>query len=110
MNDSPSPKPGAPTSSHELQPQPPTGAACAGDVSLAGLTASEVLARRQRDGWNELPSARGRSLRANVIALLREPMTLLLLVCGSIYMALGDSSEGVMLLGFVVFITALTGR
>ena len=108
MNDSRSPKPGAPTSSHELQPQPPTGAACAGDVSLAGLTASEVLARRQRDGWNELPSARGRSLRANVIALLREPMTLLLLVCGSIYMALGDSSEGVMLLGFVVFITALT--
>jgi Ca2+-transporting ATPase len=35
-------------------------------------------------------------------------MTLLLLTCGGIYMAIGDRREGFMLLGFVVFITALT--
>ncbi|CAN5732062.1 HAD-IC family P-type ATPase [soil metagenome] len=77
-------------------------------ASLAGLTAAEVLERRERDGWNELPSAHRRGLLANVFALLREPMTLLLLVCGGIYMAVGDSREGFMLLGFVVFIMVLT--
>jgi Ca2+-transporting ATPase len=40
--------------------------------------------------------------------MLREPMTLLLLFCGGIYFVLGDRNEAVMLLGFVVFIVALT--
>ncbi len=78
------------------------------DAALAGLSAAEVLQRREGDGWNELPAARRRGFLANVLALLREPMTLLLLVCGGIYMAVGDRREGFMLLGFVVFIMALT--
>jgi P-type Ca2+ transporter type 2C len=73
-----------------------------------GLTSPEVLARRARDGWNELPSTHRRGLLADLFALVREPMTLLLLVCGGIYMAVGDSREGFMLVGFVVFIMALT--
>jgi magnesium-transporting ATPase (P-type) len=77
-------------------------------AAAPGLTSAEVLARRARDGWNELPSTHRRGLLANVLALVREPMTLLLLVCGGIYMAVGDSREGFMLLGFVVFIVALT--
>jgi Ca2+-transporting ATPase len=73
-----------------------------------GLTASEVVERRERDGWNELPSRHQRGLLTNVLTLVREPMTLLLLVCGGIYMAIGDRSEGFMLLGFVIFIMVLT--
>jgi len=67
-----------------------------------------VLARRRAHGWNELPSAEARGVLASLFALLREPMSLLLLVCGAIYLALGDRQEGAMLLGFVVFIMALT--
>ena len=40
--------------------------------------------------------------------LLREPMSLLLLICGGIYAAVGDRQEALMLLGFVIFIMALT--
>jgi Ca2+-transporting ATPase len=78
------------------------------DVALRGLSNAEVLQRRERDGWNELPAARRRGFFANALALLREPMTLLLLVCGGIYLVLGDRGEALLLLGFVVFIMALT--
>lgn len=73
-----------------------------------GLTAAEIEERRARDGFNELPSARRRGVLANVVALVREPMLLLLLVCGGIYLAVGDKQEAFMLLGFVLFIMALT--
>ena len=88
--------------------EPPDHVRSAPDAALRGLTAAEVLERRERDGFNELPTARRRGIVANVFALLREPMSLLLLVCGGIYIAIGDRREGFMLLGFVVFIMALT--
>jgi Ca2+-transporting ATPase len=75
---------------------------------LVGLGQAEVLERRRRDGWNELPGRERRSVLASVVALVSEPMSLLLLGCGGIYMALGDRQEAVMLLGFVIFIMALT--
>src|SRR5581483_2621048 len=40
--------------------------------------------------------------------VLREPMFLLLLVTGGIYLVLGDPHEAAMLLGFVLLITGLT--
>jgi P-type Ca2+ transporter type 2C len=86
---------------NKLQPQ-------ASNLTLTGLGAAEVLQRRQRDGWNELPTTRRRGLVANILAILREPMTLLLMVCGGIYAVLGDRQEAFMLLGFVVFIMILT--
>ena len=75
---------------------------------LAGLGQAEVLERQRRDGFNELPGRERRTILASVVGLLREPMSLLLLVCGGIYLALGDRQEAFMLLGFVVFIMALT--
>ncbi len=83
-------------------------AATAPGEGLRGLTAAEVAGRMKRDGRNELPTAGGRGLLADIVTLLREPMSLLLLVCGGIYVALGDHQEALMLLGFVVFILALT--
>src|ERR1019366_4211013 len=59
-------------------------------------------------GHNELPGRERRTILASVVGLLREPMSLLLLACGGIYLALGDRQEAVMLLGFVIFIMALT--
>ncbi len=73
-----------------------------------GLTAAEVAARRERDGFNELPAGGKRGVVASVLAILREPMSLLLLVCGGIYLAVGDRQEAFMLLGFVLFIMVLT--
>jgi Ca2+-transporting ATPase len=42
------------------------------------------------------------------VEIVREPMTLLLLGCGGIYLLLGDPNEALMLLGFVVFIAGIT--
>ncbi len=77
------------------------------DIAL-GLSAVEVTERRRRDGYNELALTKRHGLAASLWALLREPMSLLLLVCGAIYLAIGDRSEGFMLLGFVLFIILLT--
>jgi Ca2+-transporting ATPase len=74
----------------------------------AGLSQAEVLERRDRDGFNELPAGRKRGLADAVLGILREPMSLLLLVCGAIYLVVGDLHEALMLLGFVVFIMFLT--
>jgi Ca2+-transporting ATPase len=76
--------------------------------SPVGLTLAEVAERRARDGWNDLGAGSHRGLLASVWAVVREPMTVLLLVCGAIYMLLGDRQEASMLLGFVLLILVLT--
>jgi P-type Ca2+ transporter type 2C len=78
------------------------------DDSLRGLSPADVAMLRARDGYNELPTVRRRGLVAGLVSVVREPMSLLLLVCGGIYLVLGDRQEAFMLLGFVVFIMILT--
>ena len=75
---------------------------------LRGLCPAEVIQRREQCGANELPTPGGHGLLVDILNLLREPMSLLLLVCGGIYAAVGDRQEAFMLLGFVIFIMGLT--
>ncbi len=77
-------------------------------IAPQGLTSRQVEERRSVDGFNELPSADRRGLLASVLSIVREPMSLLLVVCGGIYIVIGDRHEAAMLLGFVVFIMVLT--
>ena len=74
----------------------------------AGLSAGEAAARLARDGFNELPTARPRNLPAIAASVAREPMFLLLIACGAIYLLLGDRGEAAMLLGFVLVIICIT--
>ncbi|MBI3348803.1 MAG: cation-translocating P-type ATPase [Burkholderiales bacterium] len=75
---------------------------------VAGLSQQEAQARLQRDGPNELPAA-SRSGAAQLLwEVVREPMFLLLVACGAIYLALGDRHEALMLLGFVFVVIAIT--
>jgi len=76
--------------------------------SLTGLSEAEVAVRLQQHGYNELPSSQGRSFFATAWEVVREPMFLLLLACGTIYMLLGDTQEAVMLLGFVFVVLGIT--
>jgi Ca2+-transporting ATPase len=66
----------------------------------SGLTQEEAAARLARDGANELPGGEGRSILAVVRDVLREPMLLLLLAAGVIYLLLGDLHEALVLLAF----------
>ena len=74
----------------------------------SGLSQSEASRRLQEEGYNEIPSSKGRSIFATAWDVLREPMFLLLLACGTIYLFLGDIHEAVMLLGFVFVVMGIT--
>ena len=75
---------------------------------IVGLTASEVRERLRTDGFNELPSDRRSGTLASLSDVLREPMFLLLLACGTIYVFLGDLQEALILLGFVFLVAGIT--
>src|SRR5512141_2289457 len=76
--------------------------------NLTGLSEAEVALRLQQHGYNELPSSKGRSIFATAWEVVREPMFLLLLACGTIYLVLGDVREALMLLGFVFVVLGIT--
>jgi len=78
------------------------------NVELTGLTEAEVTHRLRRHGYNELPTSKARGIFATAWDVVREPMFLLLLACGTIYLLLGDVREAVMLLGFVFVVLGIT--
>jgi Ca2+-transporting ATPase len=78
------------------------------EKDFTGLTEAEALERLAEDGYNELPSSKKRSLFLIVLEVVREPMFLLLIACGLLYLILGDMEEALMLLGFVFVVMAIT--
>lgn len=75
---------------------------------LRGLSDQDVAQRLQRDGYNELPSKQQRTFVRIAAEIIREPMFLLLLAAGTIYLLLGDAGDALMLLMFVVVSMAIT--
>jgi Ca2+-transporting ATPase len=73
-----------------------------------GLTAAQAHARLAADGHNELPSEAPHGMFALILEVLREPMFLLLISAGGIYLALGDTREALMLLFFVAVVVGIT--
>jgi Ca2+-transporting ATPase len=76
--------------------------------SLTGLTEEQALLIRTHEGFNELPSAKKRSIPRIVFSVMREPMFILLVASGLIYVVLGDLREALMLLSFVFVIIGIT--
>ena len=76
--------------------------------TISGLSEREAAEKLRVAGFNELPSTKRRSLLAIAIEVVREPMFLLLVACGALYLTLGDAQEALMLLGFVFFIMGIS--
>ncbi|WP_239651360.1 cation-transporting P-type ATPase [Neosynechococcus sphagnicola] len=74
---------------------------------LTGLSDQEAADRLQQDGFNELPSTQQRHFLAIAWENVQEPIFLLLIACGVIYLVLGDAQEALILLGFVFFIVGI---
>ncbi|MEI6436345.1 MAG: cation-translocating P-type ATPase [Bacteroidota bacterium] len=74
---------------------------------ISGLTSEEVAKKLISDGYNELPSSKSRNFISIALGVVKEPMFLLLVACGTLYMFLGDVQEGIMLLGFVFVIMGI---
>src|SRR5690606_10459423 len=64
--------------------------------------------RLQEQGYNELPSARPKSLWNIAWEVMREPMFLLLISCSLLYILLGDYREGIILSSTVSVIIGIT--
>ncbi len=77
-------------------------------ANLAGLSDQEVIENLSQDGYNELPSAKKRNFLHILFEVAREPMFLLLISCGLLYLFLGDVGEALMLLGFVLVVMGIT--
>jgi P-type Ca2+ transporter type 2C len=75
--------------------------------TIKGLSDAQVKENQEKYGFNELPVKKSHGFFRMVLDIMKEPMFLLLLICGSLYMVLGDIQEGLMLLGFVFFIMGI---
>ncbi|MBP3981363.1 cation-translocating P-type ATPase [Acidovorax sp. JG5] len=73
-----------------------------------GLSATEAARRLSAEGPNLLPGSAPKSMLAIVRDVLTEPMFLMLLAAGGIYLALGDRAEALFLLGFVFVVIGIT--
>ena len=69
------------------------------DIST-GLTSTEAAARLAQEGPNALPAQGARGFGRIVLDVVREPMLLLLLGAGLVYLALGDLQEALVLVAF----------
>ncbi len=76
--------------------------------AIRGLTNVEVADRRRAEGFNELPQSKKKSVFSILLEIVKEPMFLLLIACGILYLLLGDVKEALMLLGFVFVIIGIT--
>lgn len=75
---------------------------------IGGLSENEAATRLKRDGFNEIPSAKKRSLFAIAWEVIREPMLLLLIGGGIIYLIIGDIQGALLLLFFVCVVIGIT--
>ncbi|MFN7684661.1 MAG: cation-translocating P-type ATPase [Oligoflexia bacterium] len=78
------------------------------DSSVQGLTQAEVTQRLREFGFNELPATGRTSVLKILFRVLREPMLLLLLACGGIYVFSGEPSDGVLLFASALIVVAIT--
>ena len=77
------------------------------ESNIQGLTEQEVLEHLAQDGYNELPSAQKRTFFHIILDVVKEPMFILLILCGLLYLVLGDLQEALMLMGFVFVIMGI---
>lgn len=73
-----------------------------------GLSEAEATLRQQREGFNEMPQGAKRGVLAIAFEVMREPMFLLLVGCGSLYLLMGELSDALMLLAFVFVVISIT--
>lgn len=80
-----------------------------GDVASGwgGLTESEAAERLRQGGPNELASDRRPGLLRSALGILKEPMLLLLLAGGGVYLVLGDLEGALTLLFFVLVVIVI---
>jgi Ca2+-transporting ATPase len=73
-----------------------------------GLTSKEAKRKLSQQGPNELPTKKNDGFFQLVKDVVTEPMFLLLVACGSLYILIGSFQEGAILLSTVFIIISIT--
>lgn len=73
-----------------------------------GLSSAEANERLKSCGFNELPAAKPKNVWLIALEVMKEPMFLLLISCGILYMILGDYREGSILSATILLIIFIT--
>ena len=76
--------------------------------AATGLTAAVAAERLAAEGPNELAHATSHPWWRTLVDVLKEPMLLLLIIAGAVYLALGDRTEALVLLGFACLSIGIT--
>ena len=76
--------------------------------SWHGLTDSEAQQRLRRYGPNTLPAAHKATLFSIALSTLKEPMLVLLLSTGVVYLLIGDSREAVAILASIFLVIGIS--
>lgn len=75
---------------------------------MLGLSHEEAKILLKKFGYNELPSAKPKNVLRIAQEVIKEPMFLLLLACATIYVLVGDHSEGIIMFSSIVLIISIT--
>jgi P-type Ca2+ transporter type 2C len=97
-----------PPSGPERPAPAPAGRSILDLAGLPGLREEEAAARLQQEGPNELPTGKQRTLLAIAVEVAREPMFLMLVAAGALYLFMGEPTDASMLLGFVFVVMGIT--
>jgi len=76
--------------------------------NIGGLSDSTALLRIKKEGYNELPSQKNKNIFLIFFEVVREPMLLLLIGSGLVYLFLGEPKDALMLLTFVLVVVGIT--
>jgi len=74
---------------------------------LKGLTTTQAKEKLTKEGANTLPSSKPKNFFFIALSVVKEPMFILLVGCGILYLVMGDLEGGIMLLGFVFVIMGI---
>ncbi|MBK8699354.1 MAG: HAD-IC family P-type ATPase [Saprospiraceae bacterium] len=72
---------------------------------ISDQAAGEIL---RKSGYNELPSSKPKSVWIVAKEVISEPMFMLLLGCGFLYMVLGDYKEGIVMISTIFILVGIS--
>ncbi|MCX8015199.1 MAG: cation-transporting P-type ATPase, partial [candidate division WOR-3 bacterium] len=73
-----------------------------------GLSEQEAQARLKRDGYNDMPYLKPKRTLTILLETIKEPMFLLLIAAGIVYLLFGNLQDALVLLCFVVVVLIIT--
>lgn len=83
----------------------------AAELELAGITGLDdrtAVERLASEGPNELPSGKPHSVANIAFEVARQPMFMLLVAAGTLYLTMGEPGDALVLLGFVCVVMGIT--